>query len=74
MALLEKEIHFDVIFISLYNKPVWYTELVPSKLVPAVSIRGRVVWESLDILKARIVLEMLQISHRQPSCNLQCYK
>jgi glutathione S-transferase len=41
-----------VMFISLYNKPEWYEEVVPTKLVPAVSIRGRVVWESVDILKA----------------------
>lgn len=52
MALLEKNIEFEVMFISLYNKPEWFEEVVPTKLVPAVSIRGRVVWESADILKA----------------------
>jgi glutathione S-transferase len=42
-------------FINLYNKPEWYEEIVPTKLVPAVSIRGRLVWESANILKASIL-------------------
>ncbi len=54
MGLLEKNIPFDAMFISLYNKPDWYPELVPTTLVPAVSIRGRVVWESYDILKVPV--------------------
>lgn len=56
MALLEKDIDFAVVFISLSNKPDWYSDVVPTKLVPAVDIRsGRqsrgIVYESLDILK-----------------------
>ena len=59
MALLEKQIDFAVVFIQLYNKPEWYKELVPTTLVPAVDIRRGaqsrgIVYESLDILKARL--------------------
>ena len=68
-----------VMFISLYNKPEWYEKIVPTKLVPAVSIRGRVVWESVDILKAgtqpgcisHIIAGMLHPECRSsPSCQL----
>jgi hypothetical protein len=50
-------------FISLYNKPDWYEEIVPTKLVPAVSIRGRVVWESAAILKVGSGPAMLLTNH-----------
>ena len=56
MALLYKQIPFDVVFIELRNKPDWYETIVPTKLVPAVRMRnsGDVVYESADIMKARL--------------------
>jgi glutathione S-transferase len=52
LALEEKDIPFDSIMINLQNKPDWYADVVPTKLVPAVSIKGEMVWESKDILLA----------------------
>jgi len=39
----------------LNNKPKWYTDLVPSTLVPAAKIEGELVYESKNIcwLEAR---------------------
>lgn len=51
-ALEEKEIPFATEFIDLNNKPKWYTELVPSALVPAAKIEGELVYESKGILLA----------------------
>lgn len=51
-ALKEKEIPFETEFIDLINKPKWYTDLVPTTLVPAVKIEGNLVYESKDILLA----------------------
>jgi len=51
-ALEEKEIPFETEFIDLSNKPKWYTELVPTTLVPAAKIEGNLVYESKDILLA----------------------
>jgi glutathione S-transferase len=51
-ALEEKEIPFETEFIDLSNKPKWYTDLVPTALVPAVKIEGELVYESKDILYA----------------------
>ncbi|WP_193200556.1 glutathione S-transferase family protein [Nostoc sp. MG11] len=53
-ALEEKEIPFATEFIDLSNKPKWYTDLVPTTLVPAAKIEGNLVYESKDIL---LVLE-----------------
>lgn len=55
MALLEKRIPFDVIFIELFDKPDWYERIVPTKLVPALRLTssGDVICESYDILKVR---------------------
>ncbi|MEH2246831.1 glutathione S-transferase family protein [Nostoc sp.] len=49
-ALEEKEIPFATEFIDLNNKPKWYTDLVPTTLVPAAKIEGKLVYESKDIL------------------------
>ncbi|WP_413172407.1 glutathione S-transferase family protein [Anabaena azotica] len=49
-ALEEKEIPFETEFIDLSNKPKWYTDLVPTTLVPAAYIEGKLVYESKDIL------------------------
>lgn len=51
-ALEEKEIPFDVELIDLRNKPKWYTDMVPTGLVPAVKISGELVYESKSILLA----------------------
>ncbi|HLO84355.1 MAG TPA: glutathione S-transferase family protein [Nostocaceae cyanobacterium] len=51
-ALEEKGILFEAEFIDLSNKPKWYTDLVPTTLVPAVKIEGKLVYESKDILLA----------------------
>ncbi len=51
-ALEEKEIPFATEFIDLTNKPKWYTDLVPTTLVPAAKIEGNLVYESKDILLA----------------------
>ncbi len=51
-ALEEKGIPFETEFIDLSNKPKWYTDLVPTTLVPAAKIEGNLVYESKDILLA----------------------
>ncbi|MEH2037841.1 glutathione S-transferase family protein [Nostoc sp.] len=51
-ALEEKEIPFATEFIDLSNKPKWYTDLVPTTLVPAAKIEDKLVYESKDILLA----------------------
>ncbi|MHC5726794.1 MAG: glutathione S-transferase family protein, partial [Nostoc sp.] len=51
-ALEEKEIPFATEFIDLSNKPKWYTDIVPTTLVPAAKIEGNLVYESKDILLA----------------------
>ncbi|MBW4596573.1 MAG: glutathione S-transferase N-terminal domain-containing protein [Brasilonema angustatum HA4187-MV1] len=51
-ALEEKEIPFETEFIDLTHKPKWYTDLVPTALVPAAKIEGELVYESKDILYA----------------------
>src|SRR5579883_1140169 len=51
-ALEEKEIPFETEFIDLSNKPKWYTDLVPTTLVPGAKIEGKLVYESKDILLA----------------------
>lgn len=51
-ALEEKQIPFATEFIDLSNKPKWYTDLVPTTLVPAAKIAGNLVYESQDILLA----------------------
>jgi glutathione S-transferase len=51
-ALEEKEIPFETEFIDLSNKPKWYTDLVPTTLVPAARIDGKLIYESKDILLA----------------------
>lgn len=52
LTLEEKAIPFATEFIDLNNKPKWYTDLVPTKLVPAAKIEGELVYESKNILLA----------------------
>ncbi len=49
-VLEEKKIPFDVELIDLNNKPKWYTDMVPTGLVPAVKIEGELFYESKTIL------------------------
>eukprot|EP00271_Cylindrocystis_brebissonii_P002247 TRINITY_DN12698_c0_g1_i1.p1 TRINITY_DN12698_c0_g1~~TRINITY_DN12698_c0_g1_i1.p1 ORF type:complete len:542 (-),score=62.11 TRINITY_DN12698_c0_g1_i1:485-2110(-) len=59
LALEEKQIPYRVEKINMrcYGpKPSWYTDMVPSGLLPAVKIDGQLLTESLDIL---LVLEQL---------------
>ena len=49
-ALEEKQIPFETEFINLSDKPKWYTDLVPTTLVPGAYINGKLVYESKDIL------------------------
>lgn len=49
-ALEEKQIPFETEFIDLSNKPKWYTDLVPTALVPAAKVEGKLIYESKDIL------------------------
>lgn len=51
-ALEEKGIPYEVEFIDLSNKPKWYTDQVPTTLVPAAHIHGQLIYESKDILLA----------------------
>jgi glutathione S-transferase len=51
-ALEEKGIPFETEFIDLSNKPQWYLDLVPTALVPAAKIDGKLIYESKDILLA----------------------
>jgi glutathione S-transferase len=51
-ALEEKEIPFATEFIDLSNKPKWYTDLVPTTLVPAAKIEDNLIYESKNILLA----------------------
>lgn len=49
-ALEEKNIPYDTVLINLQDKPEWFKKLVPTQLVPAVKINGKLVYESYDIL------------------------
>lgn len=49
-ALEEKQIPFETEFIDLANKPKWFTNLVPTALVPTAKIKGKLVYKSKEIL------------------------
>ncbi len=51
LALEEKGIAYDTMFINLRKKPDWFKDVVPTNKVPAVSINGQMVWESDAILE-----------------------
>ena len=62
VCIRAKNIPYRERLISLQNKPEWYKEIVPSTQVPAVLFHAstsedepnsrKIVWESLDIMKA----------------------
>lgn len=51
-ALEEKEIPYRVEYIALDSKPQWYLDIVPTGLVPAAKVKGKLIYESKDILLA----------------------
>ena len=64
LAVEEKGIEYDTMFLNLREKPAWYKEMVPTGLVPAVKANGKIVYESVDILRvrAKISLPHLHVS------------
>jgi glutathione S-transferase len=46
LALIEKEIDFDLIEIDLHNRPAWFAEISPYGKVPVIRHQGRIVYES----------------------------
>ena len=52
-ALEEKNLPYDSVLIDLRKKPHWYKDIVPTELTPAAVVNGKLVYESLDILKVR---------------------
>ena len=50
LALEEKSIPYDTVLINLQDKPEWFTKMVPTQLVPAAKINGKLVYESYDIM------------------------
>lgn len=58
LALEAKKIPYNEKLINLFDKPSWYTDLVPGGKVPAIEFDDdaspsgkKVMWESLDILR-----------------------
>jgi glutathione S-transferase len=51
LALLEKGVAYDTVFIDLRDKPDWYKAMIPTAQVPAAYIDGELVWESAKILE-----------------------
>ena len=50
LALEEKGISYDTVFINLRDKPKWFLDAVPSAKVPAIGIHGKIFSESREIL------------------------
>lgn len=50
IALLEKEVPFDLVHIDLSSKPSWFRSINPAGLVPAVRHNAHTVTESLGII------------------------
>ena len=59
LALEEKNVPFDTVLINLQDKPEWYKKMVPTQLVPAVKVDGKLVYESFDIMMVRTQLRLL---------------
>ena len=62
LALEEKGIPYDTMFINLRKKPDWFKDVVPTNKVPAVSINGQMVWESDAILEVSVAIAPQQAS------------
>ena len=61
-ALEEKNISYDTVLINLQDKPEWYKTMIPTQLVPAAKINGKLVYESYDIMMVWFNLQCL-ITH-----------
>ena len=71
MALLEKGIPFDSVLIDLQNKPDWYSQVLESKMTPAMRINGEIVGESVDIMLVRgckMSLVSVHSMHQRRTC------
>lgn len=67
-ALEEKNIPYDTVLINLQNKPAWFKELVPTQLVPAVKIDGKLVYESYDIMMVSLPCALAPHCKREGLC------
>jgi glutathione S-transferase len=45
-------LEFDAVHVDLSNKPRWYSSVHPRGLVPAVTVDGSTLLESLDICRS----------------------
>merc|ERR1740139_1499158 len=54
LYLLESGIAHDHTFVDISpgKKPAWYTEIVPTGQTPSISLGGKALWESNDIIEA----------------------
>ena len=64
LALEEKGIPYDTMFINLRKKPDWFKDVVPTNKVPAVSINWQMVWESDAILEVILATLLVQQASR----------
>ncbi|RUS14735.1 glutathione S-transferase [Endogone sp. FLAS-F59071] len=51
IALKEAGVEYESIEIDLQNKPSWYTDVNPESKVPAITVRGKNIAESLVIIE-----------------------
>ncbi len=49
MALIEKELEFELVEIDLHNRPAWFREISPYGKVPVLRHEGHVIYESAII-------------------------
>lgn len=64
IQLEEKQIPYEVEKINMRcygDKPEWYTRMVPSGLLPAINLKGKIIPESMDIM---LLLEDAFPNHR----------
>ena len=66
LALEEKGIPYDTMFINLRKKPEWFKDVVPTNKVPAVSINGQMIWESDAILEVSVATPLLRCALDSP--------
>ena len=54
LYLLESNIEHEQTFVDISpgKKPEWYTKVVPTGQTPSLSLGGKPVWESIDIIEA----------------------
>ena len=54
LYLLESGIEHEQTFVDISpgKKPAWYTEVIPTGQTPSLSLGGKAVWESNDIIEA----------------------